>query len=76
MSPAGRACGIYVDRNRTAGTLNFYYRARPVGGRERPGDDAAEIGWFGRTDLPERVAYPSHARVVLADWLPRLHSRL
>jgi ADP-ribose pyrophosphatase YjhB (NUDIX family) len=63
-----RLLGVYVDRRERPHTLNLYYLARPVGGRERPSDDAAELRWFGRHELPRSIAYPGHARSVLRDW--------
>jgi ADP-ribose pyrophosphatase YjhB (NUDIX family) len=39
------------------------YRARIVGGRLRPGDDADEVGWFELTKLPE-LAFRSHDRAL------------
>lgn len=63
-----RLLGIYVDRRARPRTLNHYYLAEPMGGRERPGDDAQEVGWFERGALPRRIAYPGHARRVLRDW--------
>lgn len=60
--------GVYLDHYGAARVLNLYYLARPAGGRERPGDDAAEVRWFGPAELPARIAFPRHARRVLADW--------
>ncbi len=71
----GGLFGVYLDRHESDPTLNLYYLARPIGGRERPADDAAALGWFGPGDLPERIAYPGHARRVLADWERRRLAR-
>ncbi len=63
--------GFYLDRYLYQGeqgvTLNVYFLARVVGGQERAGDDAAELGWFAADELPARVAFV-HARQVLDDW--------
>ena len=60
--------GVYLDRYGPDRTLNLYYRARVLGGRERPADDAMALAWFAPGELPARLAYPRHARRVLADW--------
>jgi ADP-ribose pyrophosphatase YjhB (NUDIX family)/GNAT superfamily N-acetyltransferase len=44
-----------------------FYRARPVGGVLRPGDDAAETAIFQPDALPADVAFRTH-RTVLARW--------
>lgn len=38
--------------------VNLVWRARVLGGTERPADDVTEIGWFSRADLPplEKIA--------------------
>lgn len=71
----GELLGVYLDRYGEVRTLNLYYLARAAGGRERPADDAGELGWFGPDELPRRIAYPGHARRVLADWRRRRRSR-
>ncbi len=43
------------------------YGARIVGGAARPGDDADELGFFGRGALPAEIAFQGHRRA-LADW--------
>lgn len=43
------------------------YRARRIGGRERAGDDAAELGWYALTRPPRDLAFRSH-RQALADY--------
>jgi ADP-ribose pyrophosphatase YjhB (NUDIX family)/GNAT superfamily N-acetyltransferase len=45
----------------------IFYRARPVGGELRPGDDAAEASVFPPDALPLDVAFRTH-RTVLARW--------
>jgi len=63
--------GIYMDRyvyqEEQGVTLNIYFLAEVVGGKEQAGDDAAQLGWFGPEELPTRVAF-DHARLVLEDW--------
>jgi ADP-ribose pyrophosphatase YjhB (NUDIX family) len=44
------------------------YRAEVIGGALAPGDDAAEVGYFGRSALPAELAFAS-TRVVIARWL-------
>jgi ADP-ribose pyrophosphatase YjhB (NUDIX family) len=70
----GRLLGVYLDRHVRPTTLNFYYLAAVIGGRERPADEAMALGWFAADEVPRRIAYPGHARRVLADW--RRASRL
>ena len=41
--------------------LNLFYRADAIGGDLRASDDAADVKWFARDDLPERIAF-------LHDW--------
>ena len=45
----------------------IFYRARPIGGELRPGDDAAEAAVFALNALPQDVAFRTH-RAVLARW--------
>jgi 8-oxo-dGTP diphosphatase len=45
----------------------IFYRARPVGGHLRPGDDAVEAAVFAPDALPADVAFRTH-RTVLARW--------
>ncbi len=62
----GSLLGVWMDRYEGRSVLNFYYRAAPSRGRLRPGDDAADLDWFGPDELPRRIAYPGHAPAVLA----------
>jgi len=63
--------GFYVDRylyqDEGGFTLNVYFLGEVVGGEERAGDDAAQLGWFAPDELPTRVAF-DHARLVLEEW--------
>jgi ADP-ribose pyrophosphatase YjhB (NUDIX family)/ribosomal protein S18 acetylase RimI-like enzyme len=45
----------------------IFYRARPVGGELRPGDDAVEAAIFPPDALPADLAFRTH-RTVLARW--------
>ena len=71
----GDLFGFYTDRYVYQGeqgvTLNIYFLAEVIGGEERAGDDAAELGWFGPDELPVRIAF-DHARMVLTDWATRV----
>ncbi|MFQ6099956.1 MAG: GNAT family N-acetyltransferase [Anaerolineae bacterium] len=46
----------------------IFYRARPVSGELRAGDDAQDVGVFPPDGLPERLAFRTH-REVLARWV-------
>jgi 8-oxo-dGTP diphosphatase len=46
----------------------IFYRARPVGGELRAGDDAQDAAIFSPDDIPKDVAFRTH-REVLARWL-------
>jgi 8-oxo-dGTP diphosphatase len=58
----------YTDDFRGPG-VNLTFRARVMGGRLRPGDDAAAIRFFAPAELPiaEAVAFVTH-RSVLEQW--------
>ena len=60
--------GVYHDKSGDDYTFNVYYRAHPVGGREKAGDDASELRWFPTRAIPRRIAFPGHTRAVLRDW--------
>ncbi|HEC36489.1 MAG TPA: GNAT family N-acetyltransferase [Anaerolineae bacterium] len=46
----------------------IFYRARPVGGELRAGDDAQDARVFPPDDLPENLAFRTH-REVIARWV-------
>jgi ADP-ribose pyrophosphatase YjhB (NUDIX family) len=66
--------GLRVDIDRLHGAYRgggpggarvvlLIYRARIVGGRLRPGDDAEEVGWFPLTEMPT-LAFLSHRQAL------------
>lgn len=62
--------GIWTDRYGddpgAARTLNLYWTARVVGGKERADDDVSELGWFAPADLPPpaQLAFRNVALVI------------
>jgi len=52
----------------------IFYRARPVGGELRAGDDAQDVGVFSPDNLPEKLAFRTH-REVIARWARNRSSR-
>ena len=44
--------------------ISIVYAASVVEGVARAGDDAAQLGWFGRDQLPPLVAFPSTALIL------------
>ena len=61
----GALFGVYagVDDPRVRSVL-ILYRAIPVGGRLRPGDDAIAARFFALDDLPRSIAFGSHRRAL------------
>jgi ADP-ribose pyrophosphatase YjhB (NUDIX family) len=68
--------GAWLDRYGegpdAATTLNLYWTARVTGGDAVAGDDAAELRWFPRNDLPpyDEIGFPN-VREVLRGWRER-----
>jgi len=60
--------GLYHDKSGDDYTVNGYYTAHVVGGREKPGDDASDLRWFPIARIPKRIAFPGHTRAVMRDW--------
>ena len=58
--------GSFPEGAQQSGIVIFY-RARPVGGELRAGDDAQDAAVFAPDDLPEKLAFRTH-REVLARW--------
>jgi ADP-ribose pyrophosphatase YjhB (NUDIX family) len=56
------------EREGVIATVNLYWKARVVGGVERPADDVSELCWFARDELPpdEELAFTNVAQVVSA----------
>jgi len=69
----GEFLGAWLDRYGTgedaATTLNFYWDAGIAGGEAKAGDDAAELRWFPRDELPpdDEIGFPN-VRELLRDW--------
>ena len=65
--------GLWIDEYGGTGevTLNCYYRCTVTGGEERPEPgEVAELRWFDPAELPpDELAFPDHARLVIAAWL-------
>ena len=65
----GEPVGIFTDVYGEGGvsTLNLFYRARVLGGRERPADDVSELRWFPLDDLPlDGIAFQNGRDAVAA----------
>lgn len=60
--------GLYKESGGDEHTFNVYFAAHAVGGREKAGDDAAELRWFALGALPKRIAFPSHSRAAIRAW--------
>ena len=69
----GRFVDALLDRYGTgedaATTLNLYWEATVAGGEAEAGDDAAEVRWFPRDELPpdEEIGFPN-VRELLREW--------
>ena len=50
---------VFPKRDHGLADIIIAYSARLIDGDLRAGDDAAEVGWFARDNLPELVFYPS-----------------
>jgi len=59
----------YGDGPDAATTLNLYWTARVTGGEPEAGDDAAELRWFPRDELPPdyEIGFPN-VRELLRAW--------
>jgi len=65
-----------ADAEHPVTTLNAYYHAVAPGdveGRPDPAE-AAELGWFEPDDVPGEIAFPHHARAVVAAWRDALRT--
>ncbi len=69
----GRFVDALLDRYGTgedaATTLNLYWEATAAGGEAEAGDDAAEVRWFPRDELPpeDEIGFPN-VRELLRGW--------
>jgi len=59
----------YGDGEDAATTLNMYWEATVAGGEAEAGDDAAEVRWFPRDELPPdgEIGFPN-VRQLLREW--------
>lgn len=53
---------VYGENN--CSTLNLHYRAKLVGGEEKPDSDITEIRWFSADELPEKIAFENCRKAV------------
>ena len=74
----GEFLGVWIDRYTDApdaedapSTINLYWTARAIGGRERAADDVSELRWFPADELPGRDRLAFHIADVLAEWRRR-----
>lgn len=69
----GRFVAALLDRygaaDDAATTLNLYWEATVTGGEAEAGDDAAEVRWFPRDELPpeDEIGFPN-VRELLRGW--------
>ena len=72
----GPVLGMWIDSYAPDGpgadkvTLTIYFNATVADGHEPQlaSSKVAEIGWFGRDELPEPLAFPGHVPEVLEAW--------
>lgn len=50
---------VYPKKDNGLADVIICYSASIIGGTPQAGDDASDIGWFTRDNLPELVFYPS-----------------
>jgi len=62
----GELLGVYSDprRDPRGHTVTVVYAARPLRGRAKGGDDAAEARWFGRRELEDLDFAFDHGRII------------
>jgi ADP-ribose pyrophosphatase YjhB (NUDIX family) len=60
---------VYGEGPDAATTLNLYWTARVIGGEAVAGDDASELDWFARDELPpdDEIGF-ANVREVLGAW--------
>ena len=60
-------CGLLPNDPTPQSGIIIFYRAKPIGGALKPGDDAIEAGIYKPDALPVDVAFRTH-RAALARW--------
>ncbi len=61
----GELFNVYsgTDDPRTNALLILYF-GKIVGGRPTAGDDAAELAFFGKDDIPDNIAFAAHVQTI------------
>ncbi|MCK4857731.1 MAG: NUDIX hydrolase [candidate division Zixibacteria bacterium] len=61
----GKLFNVYcgVDDPRTNALLILYF-GEIIGGNPTPGDDAAELAFFSREEIPENIAFAAHIQAI------------
>ncbi|MGH9366265.1 MAG: NUDIX hydrolase [Thermoanaerobaculia bacterium] len=72
----GALLGVYSapDRDPRGHNVTVLYAARPVGGRVRGGDDAAEARWFTRAEL-RRLSFAFDHREIVREQIGRVRPK-
>lgn len=72
----GALLGVYSrpDRDPRGHNVTVLYAARPLGGRARGGDDAAEARWFTPREIP-RLAFAFDHREIVMEQLAHTRRR-
>ncbi len=57
--------GVYSGKDdpRTHAVLVMYW-AEVIGGKPKPGDDAEEIRYFGKNEVPDNIAFLAHRQII------------
>jgi len=58
--------GEYLEKHPES-TLNIYYLAKITKGKIRPADDITEAQWFGKNEIPKKLAFKNN-RQAIKDW--------
>jgi ADP-ribose pyrophosphatase YjhB (NUDIX family) len=61
-----RLLDVFPKRDNGAANIVIAYAAQVVGGTLHAGDDAEQVGWFARDQIPELAFYPS--KTLIARW--------
>ena len=56
--------GNYEHQGRKTKTINFYYAAEVLEGKERPDDDVETLEWLEINNLPKKTAFKHQSQVI------------